>query len=284
MMVGPIVNGIGVLTGSASGAFLGDKIPEYLRTRLPMVFGCASMGLGIAMIMRVENLPPVILALLLGTIIGEILHIEDGIRYLSNKARVAIEKVLSPPDKGLTQEEFMEKFVAMIVLFCASGTGIFGSMQEGLTGDPSLLIIKAFLDFFTSAIFATVLGYTLATVCIPQFIIQAALFMLAVFIMPLTTPTMIADFSAVGGLIMFATGFRICSILNCQYVTRTFHCHASDLNMGQIHCNVTSRPAGSTRPSAHILLTKTSEKKNDYRTKKATYHRHKWCKRLTYSS
>jgi hypothetical protein len=214
MMVGPIVNGIGVLTGSASGAFLGDKIPEYLRTRLPMVFGCASMGLGIAMIMRVENLPPVILALLLGTIIGEILHIEDGIRYLSNKARVAIEKVLSPPDKGLTQEEFMEKFVAMIVLFCASGTGIFGSMQEGLTGDPSLLIIKAFLDFFTSAIFATVLGYTLATVCIPQFIIQAALFMLAVFIMPLTTPTMIADFSAVGGLIMFATGFRICSILN----------------------------------------------------------------------
>jgi hypothetical protein len=32
--------------------------------------------------------------------------------------------------------------------------------------------------------------------------------------MPLTNPAMIADFSAVGGLIMFATGFQICGIVS----------------------------------------------------------------------
>lgn len=212
-MIGPFINGAAVITGSFAGAMFGDKIPKNVKENLPMVFGCASMGLGIAMIMRVETLPPVILALLLGSIIGELLNIEKGIQILAGKARKGIEKVLTPPDNGISQEEFMEKFVAMIVLFCASGTGVFGAMNEGMVGDPSLLIIKSFLDFFTAGIFATVLGYTLATAAVPQFLIQTGLFFGAAYILPLTNPIMIADFSAVGGLIMFATGFRICRIL-----------------------------------------------------------------------
>ncbi|MEB9897981.1 DUF554 family protein, partial [Bacillus cereus] len=52
----------------------------------------------------------------------------------------------------------MEKFVGIVVLFCASGTGIFGAFNEGMTGDPSVLFTKSFLDFFTAGIFATALG------------------------------------------------------------------------------------------------------------------------------
>jgi len=189
-MIGPFVNGASVVTGSLSGAFLGNRISENLRTKMPMVFGVASMGLGIAMIVKVKFLPAVILALLLGTLIGELCHLETGVQRLAAHAKGFIE------------------------LFCASGTGIFGAMNEGMTGDYSLLMVKSFLDLFTAAIFATALGYTVATLAIPQFIIQAALFFLAVKILPLTTPMMIADFSACGGLIMVATGFRIAGIKN----------------------------------------------------------------------
>jgi len=189
-MIGPFVNGASVVTGSLSGAFLGNRISENLRTKMPMVFGVASMGLGIAMIVKVKFLPAVILALLLGTLIGELCHLETGVQRLAAHAK------------------------GFIVLFCASGTGIFGAMNEGMTGDYSLLMVKSFLDLFTAAIFATALGYTVATLAIPQFIIQAALFFLAVKILPLTTPMMIADFSACGGLIMVATGFRIAGIKN----------------------------------------------------------------------
>ena len=122
-----------------------------------------------------------------------------------------IESFAKPPE-GLTQDQFLEKFVAILVLFCASGTGIFGAMNEGMTGDYSLLIVKSFLDLFTAAIFATALGYTVATLAVPQLVIQASLFFLAVKILPLTTPAMIADFSACGGLIMVATGLRIAGI------------------------------------------------------------------------
>ncbi len=82
-----------------------------------------------------------------------------------------------------------------------------------MTGDPSILYIKTILDLFTSAIFfATALGFAVAAIAIPQVILQLALAFLAVLILPLTTPDMMADFSAVGGLIMLATGLRICGI------------------------------------------------------------------------
>ena len=210
-MIGPFVNGASVVVGSLSGAFLGDKISENLRTKMPLVFGLASMGLGIAMVVKVKYLPAVILALLVGTLIGELIHLETWVQKIAARTKGFIESFAKPPE-GLTQDQFLEKFVAILVLFCASGTGIFGAMNEGMTGDYSLLIVKSFLDLFTAAIFATALGYTVATLAIPQFAIQASLFFLAIKILPLTTPAMIADFSACGGLIMVATGLRIAGI------------------------------------------------------------------------
>ncbi|MFT8349793.1 DUF554 family protein [Clostridium saccharoperbutylacetonicum] len=50
------------------------------------------------------------------------------------------------------------------------------------------------------------------TICVPQFIILICLFFSASIILPLTTPQMIADFTACGGMIMLATGFRISGI------------------------------------------------------------------------
>ena len=87
--------------------------------------------------------------------------------------------------------------------------GIYGSLSEGITGDPSLLITKSILDFFTAAIFACNLGYIVSLIAVPQFIIFTFLFLTAGLIVPLTTPEMINDFKACGGFLMAAAGFRI---------------------------------------------------------------------------
>jgi uncharacterized membrane protein YqgA involved in biofilm formation len=81
-----------------------------------------------------------------------------------------------------------------------------------MTGDSSLLLVKSLLDLFTAAIFATGLGASVAALCIPQLAVQGILFLLATRLLPLTTPHLVADFSAVGGLLMIATGFRIAGI------------------------------------------------------------------------
>lgn len=211
-MIGPIADSICILSGTFFGTLLGNKIPAKIRKSLPLVFGYISMGLGITMFVKAETLPAVILAILAGTSIGELLGLDTGVRALSLKLKGPIEKILPVPGGGIPQGQFLEKFAALVVLFSISGTGIFGALKEGMDGDPTLLITKAFLDFFTAGIFAASLGLPLALAAIPQFVIQTLLLLGANLIIPLTNEVMIADFSAVGGLIMLATGFNISDI------------------------------------------------------------------------
>lgn len=211
-MIGPFINGGAVIIGSLGGALLGHKVSERIRDKLPLIFGLASMALGLVMTNKTHSLPAVTLALLIGSIFGECINLEYYIQKGANKVKVFIERFAKPAGGNMTQEEYMEKFIAIMVLLCASGTGVFGSMKEGMTGDATMLIVKAFLDFFTAGIFAITLGIPVAVLAIPQLIIQAILFFAAQSIYPLTDASMIADFSAVGGLIMFATGFRIAGI------------------------------------------------------------------------
>ena len=211
MLTGPYVNGVAVIVGGLFGALIGTRIPDRVKTALPLTFGLCSVGLGINLVIKVKYMPAVVLAMVIGAIIGEMFFLEKQIGRVAGTTRGLINRIF-PPVQGLTHDEFTEKFIAILVLFCASGTGIFGAMHEGMTGDPSILYIKTVLDLFTAAIFATMLGFSVMTIGVPLIIVQVALAMLAVYILHLITPDMMADFSCAGGLIMVATGLRICNI------------------------------------------------------------------------
>lgn len=211
MLTGPYVNGAAVIVGGLFGALIGTRIPDRVKTALPLTFGLCSVGLGINLVIKVKYMPAVVLAMVIGAVIGEMFFLEKQIGRIAGTTRGLINRIF-PPVQGLTHDEFTEKFVAILVLFCASGTGIFGAMHEGMTGDPSILYIKTVLDLFTAAIFATMLGFSVMTIGVPLIIVQVALAMLAVYILHLITPDMMADFSCAGGLIMVATGLRICNI------------------------------------------------------------------------
>lgn len=212
MPIGVIVNAISVFIGGVVGALLGNAIPERIRTTLPLIFGVASMSMGIVSMVKMKALPAVILAVILGTAFGELVKFEKGIEWGAGRVRTLIEKVL-PSKNGMdNQKEFMEKFIGVLVLFCASGTGVFGALQSGMTGDHTILLTKSILDLFTAAIFATSLGYIVSIIFIPQFAVLITLFLGATAILPMTTPAMLADFTATGGVLMLATGLRISGI------------------------------------------------------------------------
>lgn len=211
MPVGPLTDILATFIGAISGAITGKKIPDYIKTALPLTFGAVSMAMGIIMIQKVHALPPVILAMLTGSVAGELLTIESRIEKLAQRMMAPLRRILptaSPTDEAAT----ITQFVSVLVLFSASGTGIFGALNEGMTHDPSVLISKAILDVFTAAIFAAAIGLLVATAVIPQAIILLSLYYLSALILPLTTPALIADFSCCGGIIMFVTGIRICGI------------------------------------------------------------------------
>lgn len=208
MVIGPFINAGAVLVGGLIGALLSQRLPERLRVSMTSIFGLASMGIGLLLVIKCANMPVMVLATLIGALIGEICFLEKGI----NSAVARMQKRMLKPGKNNSHKNFIQSFVAIIVLFCASGTGIFGSMHEGMTGDPTILIAKSFLDFFTAMIFACSLGFAVCAISIPMLVIQLSLAFCAFLILPFTTPAMMADFTAVGGLLLLATGLRICGI------------------------------------------------------------------------
>ncbi|EMY9578987.1 DUF554 domain-containing protein [Salmonella enterica subsp. enterica serovar Newport] len=208
MVIGPFINAGAILFGGVIGALLSQRLPERIRVSMTSIFGLCSLGIGILLVMKCANLPVMVLATLVGALIGEFCLLEKGI----NGAVAKIQQLFIASGKKPTHDSFIQSYVAIIVLFCASGTGIFGAMHEGMTGDPNILIAKSFLDFFTAIIFACSLGIAVSAICAPMLIIQLTLAACATLILPLTTPAMMGDFSAVGGLLLVATGLRVCGI------------------------------------------------------------------------
>lgn len=211
MPVGVLVNSFAIILGGLLGGAFGHRLGDDFKLKMNMIFGVCSMGMGISSITKMSYMPAVVFAVVLGTIVGLIFDF-DG---LIHNGGLLLEKLMSrvfPTKTELSRQQFLADLVTVIVLFCASGTGIYGSLVNGMTGDASILISKSILDFFTAAIFACNLGYVVAAIALPQFIIFTALALLAGVIVPLTTPEMIGDFTACGGFLMVATGFRIIQV------------------------------------------------------------------------
>lgn len=201
MPIGLIVNGISVVLGGLAGAVVGKKIPDKTARNLTVILGICSMCIGVENISKVNTLPPVIMAVLLGYVVGDLLNLEDKIaaafQALFNKVPVK------------SKSFNMDQFVMVVVLFCASGFGIFGVLAEGMSGDSSVLLSKSFMDFFTAMTFAGTLGYAVSVVAVPQVVISLLLFALSRWIAPFISDTMLLDFVACGGVLTFAAGFRI---------------------------------------------------------------------------
>lgn len=209
MPIGVIINTIAIFLGGIAGALLGDKLPEKYKEQLNLIFGLCSMGMGISSIVLMKYMPAVVFALIIGTIVGLVFKLGDKVYELCSKLQKVMIRIVPKKETNMSETEFLATLITVIVLFCSSGMGIYGSLSEGMTGDSSLLITKSILDFFTAAIFACNLGYIVSLIAVPQFVIFTVLFLSASFIVPLTTPDMIADFKACGGFLMVAAGFRI---------------------------------------------------------------------------
>lgn len=206
MPIGIIADALAVILGGALGAGLGHRISEPFKEKLNLIFAICSMGMGVSTIVLMENLPAVVLAIILGGIAGLALHLEEKI----NAGAALLGRLF--PGGGTQSGGDAGALLTVVVLFCASGTGIYGSILAGASGDHSVLLAKAILDLFTAAIFACALGRIVALIALPQFCIFLLLYLLAGWIMPYITPVMLNDFKACGGLIMLATGLRMCGV------------------------------------------------------------------------
>lgn len=244
MPIGVITNALVVVIGGIVGALAGDKISQSFKDNLNTVFGACAMAMGISSIVLMENMPAVVFSVIVGTSIGLVMHLGEWINRAGLMMQKGISRVLGgarktsadrpgyadrtgsaekpePADRISSTDKTGKMdaagkagdngavLVTALVLFCASGTGIYGAIVAGMTGDHSILLAKSILDFATALIFACTLGIVVSLIALPQFLIFMALYLLAGMIYPLCTPAMINDFKACGGILLLATGFRM---------------------------------------------------------------------------
>ena len=210
MPIGVLTNCASVLAGGVIGSALGHILPASLKEHLPTMFGLCSIAIGINSIIKASAMTPVVLALLVGFTIGHLLHLEQWTSRFFHK----LVKAMHLGGDGID----MEFYITAVALFCCSGFGWYSTLTEGITGDPSLLMSKAVLDFFTTMIFAASLGKAICAIPLPQCAILLVVFMVGRTLSAYLTPTMFADLSACGGILTLAAGFRVSKIKSLPLV------------------------------------------------------------------
>lgn len=207
MPYGILTDAAALLFGGIVGSVIGKKVPDELKHTLNTVSGFCALMIGITLVIKLRNLSAVVLSVIVGTVIGELFRLEQ--RVQGGVKRIAARAMGVNSDLNGTDIDLL---CAVAVIFCCSGTGWYGALNEGLTGDGTILITKAILDFCTAVIFSAALGKMVSFLVLPQLIIFMILYFTAKSVLPLISTSMIADFTAVGGVVELMSGMRIAGI------------------------------------------------------------------------
>lgn len=202
---GTLLNAATVLVGGTLGSLVGDRLPARIHTALFGVLGLFTVLIGLLDAITTKNALIVLGALLIGVIIGEALNIERGLERLGEWA----QKKLARPDSTLS-----EAFVTASLLFCVGPLSILGSLENGLSGDTTKLVIKATLDGFASLAIGATLGWGVLLAIGVILLYQGGLALLAHSIAPAlyANPGAITELTATGGLILVAIGLKLLDV------------------------------------------------------------------------
>ena len=203
--IGIAANVAAVILGGILGCFIKKILPQRMVEMLYMTFGFCALTIGIISIIKLDSLTVVILAVIIGAVIGELCHIEDGVRRL---IRFSLSKVSRDGDQD-DNDRRMELLCLAMAIICFSGTGIFGALSEGLDGDHSVLLAKSVLDLFTIMVIATTTGWFVTLFSVPQTAIYLLFFFAASLISPALSAEAIANFKSVGGVLTVMVGYNV---------------------------------------------------------------------------
>ena len=87
-----LVNTATVLVGSLIGILFRNRLKESLRNAVMKALGLCTMLIGISSAIATQNLLCVILCMVVGTVIGELLKIDDGIEHAGDAIKAKLMK------------------------------------------------------------------------------------------------------------------------------------------------------------------------------------------------
>ncbi len=210
--LGTIINTGAIVAGGLGGALFGRFLKENVQDTLNKCCGVSTLMIGIAGAMEkmltVEDgvissggSMLLVLCLTVGALIGELLNLEGVFEGFGQWLK---EKTGNAKDRG-----FVNAFVTASLTVCIGAMAIVGSIQDGLTGDYSVLATKAVLDFIIIMVMSCSMGRGAAFSAIPVAILQGSITALAGLVRPVMTETALNNLSCVGSVLIFCVGVNL---------------------------------------------------------------------------
>ena len=202
-MLGTIVNTVAIIAGSLIGLFFKGSIPEKYSKTIMHAIGLAVILIGLKTALKTDDILIIIISLAIGSVIGELLRIEDRLERLGKW----LGHLVSGDNEGIAKG-----FVTASLIYCVGAMAIVGSLESGLSGNHQTLFAKSLLDGIGSILFASTLGIGVLFSAVSVFLYQGAITLAASILKPFLIPGVVVQMSAVGGLLILAIGINLLEI------------------------------------------------------------------------
>lgn len=211
-MTGTLINVAAVLLGGGLGLLLGSRLKERLKDTVIAGLGLFTLVYGVSLFLKTENSLIVLGSVLIGVLLGEWWHIEDGLTQLG----IILERKFNRNKDSSQSKNFIKGFITSSLVFCIGPMAILGAIQDGLTGDFNTLAVKSILDGFGAMAFASSLGVGVMFSSGIILLYQGAITLLAGTVQNVITTSMMNELSAAGGVILVA--IAISSLLEIKKI------------------------------------------------------------------
>ncbi len=208
-MIGTLVNVAAVMAGSLVGILFKSRLPDRFIKIFFQVIGLFTLYLGISMALKSTHVLQMVFSLIIGAIVGESLHLDRGLEKLADKMKKRFKS---------KNERFSDGLLTAFLLYCMGSLTILGAMEEGMTGDPHLLLIKSLMDGVSSIALASGLGIGVLFSAVPLLIFQGGITLLAMWLGDFFPVVMVTELSAVGGILLLGLGIDILGIKKIKVI------------------------------------------------------------------
>lgn len=199
ILTGALVNAAAIAGGGLLGTFGGKFMPQKMRETVLASTALVSIGLGVSGVVGSSNQLIPILSLVLGSVIGELLHIEDGVQRVGDWLQKRFSKCGS----------ITEGFVSASLLFAVGAMAIMGALDSGLRNDHSVLLTKSIIDCAAAVAFAGSLGIGVAFSGLSVLVVEGSMALLASLLTDVLTETVITEISVTGSMLIIGIGLNI---------------------------------------------------------------------------
>lgn len=199
-MTGTLVNSSAILVGSLIGITAGRRVPDRIKLIVMQGLGLSVMLIGLQMALAGKEILLTVACLLIGGITGELINIEKKLEKLGEHIKQRFRS---------DSATFVQGFVSSSLLYLTGAMMIIGSIQDGTTGDPHTLYIKAMLDGAASVALASSMGIGVAFSALSVLIVQGGITLLAAQLLFLRNPAVLDAITATGGVLILAIGINL---------------------------------------------------------------------------